>query len=129
MKKFTFRRSERLRLHKVFDFVFSKGAKTSTHGLVMWSYLGTPQARPKNEKFAAGTKKLGLVISKKTGGAVRRNRLKRLLREAFRLSKSGLQNDVRIIIYPRMQCRIDTLAEAREALGSLWARAKIARND
>ena len=45
--------------------------------------------------------RLGLSVSRKVGGAVVRNRWKRLIREAFRLTCSTLPGGVDLIVIPR----------------------------
>ena len=45
--------------------------------------------------------RLGVSVSKKIGGAVVRNRFKRLFREAFRLTQHELPRGVDIIMIPR----------------------------
>ena len=127
MKKFSFSRNSRLHGRRIFDFVFSEGSKCSTKDLVIWACA--PGERKAGKEFPAlikhGSKRLGLVISKKSGRAVQRNRLKRLLREAFRLSKDGLMDGAHIIVYPKAGCGIKTLLGARAALSAIWARARI----
>lgn len=116
MKKLTFSRASRLRLRKAFELIFANGSKTATKDFVMWHTLDT--------KPEAG-KQIGVIASKKTGGAVRRNRLKRLLREAFRLSKDELKDGARVIIYFKAGCTIDNLNEAAAALDRILMKARL----
>src|SRR5438132_13054172 len=45
--------------------------------------------------------RLGLPVSRKVGSAVRRNRLRRLYREAFRLTRSGMPIGLDLVLIPR----------------------------
>jgi ribonuclease P protein component len=50
---------------------------------------------------ALGHARFGVSVSKKLGAAVRRTALKRLLREAFRLSQQELPSDLDLILIPQ----------------------------
>ena len=45
--------------------------------------------------------RLGLSVSRKVGGAIVRNRWKRLIREAFRLSRPELPKGLDLVVIPR----------------------------
>ena len=71
---------------------------------------------------ALGRPRIGLSVSRKVGGAVVRNRWKRLLREAFRLSRSELPPNVDIVVIPRPAAEPE-LAALRGSLVRLSRRA------
>jgi ribonuclease P protein component len=65
--------------------------------------------------------RLGLSVSRRIGGAVVRNRWKRLLREAFRLSRLQLPEGIDLIVLPRPGVE-PTLAALLESLPRLASR-------
>ncbi|MBP5287686.1 MAG: ribonuclease P protein component [Elusimicrobiales bacterium] len=113
MKQFAFSRRSRLRLKKDFQAVFSADRKTVTKDIVAWHLI------------TEGPCKTGLMVSRKTGGAVRRNRIKRLLREALRLSQNQTKEGVRLVLYPKAGCRINNLSGAMAALDCVRRKAKL----
>jgi ribonuclease P protein component len=65
-----------------------------------------------------GHPRLGLSVSRKVGKAVVRNRWKRLIREAFRQSKSELPASLDLIVIPRSK-ELPSLAVVKTSLTRL----------
>ena len=91
-KRFTFSYGERLHLQRDFKRVFKTGRRLAHPALFI--YIEPRNGSPK-------TSRLGLVTSRKLGGAVQRNRLKRRLREIYRLHKHAFSVPLDIIFVPR----------------------------
>lgn len=71
------RRRNRLSRSRDFDAVYRHGRSVSTRYLVLYTF-------PRDEESGVGEEpRLGLAVSRKVGGSVERNRLKRQLRAAF----------------------------------------------
>jgi ribonuclease P protein component len=78
--------------------------------------------------------RLGLSVSRKVGNAVRRNRVKRMLREAFRLTRHGWPSldegglDLVVVVRPHEPVPLaeyqDHLARAVEAATRGWAKRR-----
>ncbi len=69
-----------------------------------------------------GGPRLGIVASKKTGNAVARNRIKRLVREYFRLNRRKMNQTEDIIVIARPKARIERYADVEEELKELLER-------
>jgi ribonuclease P protein component len=89
-----------------FDRVFRNGRSHAARELVIYAF-------PRDE---TGSVRLGLSVSRKVGGAVERNRVKRLLREAFGLESGKLPEGLDVVVIARPDA--NTLAE-REGLAGI----------
>ncbi|MBM3971223.1 MAG: ribonuclease P protein component [Planctomycetes bacterium] len=106
-----FPKTVRVRSRLDFDAVYERGLRVSDGCL---SLIVLPNGRPAS--------RLGLAVSKRSGNSVQRNQLKRLLREAFRLSQADLPTGLDLVVQPRTEAPIkfDVL---RQSLASLASRA------
>ncbi len=106
----TFRRADRLRRTREFRAAYAARARAADGRLVVY-------ARPNGY----GRSRLGCSVGKRCGGAVERNRIKRLLREAFRRGRAAWPPGYDLVVVPLG--RGYTAAEIEAGLGRLVAKA------
>lgn len=99
----SFPRRARLQRKREFERVFSAGQRCSA-----------PALRLIIARNDAGIPRLGLAVSRKVGGAVARNRVKRRLREIFRRERGLLPEPLDIVVVPQAGVDRLTFAELRE---------------
>ncbi|MCA8886295.1 MAG: ribonuclease P protein component [Hyphomonadaceae bacterium] len=106
--------SAKLRSKADFESIYARGSRRFDD-----AYLGL-RVRPND----VGRPRLGLAVAVKTAGsAVRRNRLRRVIRESFRLEQHALPA-VDIIVAARSASRNATSAQLRASLANFWNRIK-----
>jgi len=80
-------------------------------------------------KLSAGAKmKLGIVTSKKIGGAIERSRARRLLRESFRLHQHEFAQPVELVLVARNSIAKKKFADVEKDFLTALNRAKLLKN-
>ena len=91
----TFPKSERLQYGHQFRQIYERGRRVE--GRLLALYL---LDEPATDAAPSG-RAVGVVTGRKIGGAVQRNRARRLLREAYRLNKHKLKPNFQLVMVAR----------------------------
>jgi ribonuclease P protein component len=100
-----FQKSERLQRRAQFQRAYTEGRRVEGRVAVLYA-LETP----------GEPRAVGVVTSRKIGGAVVRNRARRLLREAYRLNKHKLKDHIQLVFVARTAIKGRSFAEVESAL-------------
>jgi ribonuclease P protein component len=115
--------SRRLSRSAEFERVYRHGRSTANRYMVLYAFPNSSAGRPR----------LGLSVSRKVGGAVERNRVKRLLREAFAQVEHELGSEQDVVVVARPEVRElaerDGLDGVAAALAELIERARLRDRD
>lgn len=105
--RYHFPRTLRVLRPREFERALRDGMRVNDQCLTLWGLpTGLSHAR------------LGLIVGRKHGNAVRRNRIKRILRSAFRLLQHELPQGLDLVCAPRVGAAIE-LAGCRGSLERL----------
>ncbi len=103
----SFPRRERLTTEREFREVFEHGRRAAGQAFIC--YVAEGQGR-----------KMGMAVSRKVGGAVVRNRVKRYIREVYRHERATLREEMRMVVVAKPAAAALTYAQSWEALRKLF---------
>ena len=109
--------SSSLKLNHIFRRLYSTSGQANS---IMVLYA---------RKNRSGTNRVGITVSKKLGHAVVRNRVRRRLREVYRLNEAKFQPGWDIVVVARSRCISASFQDIVSAYLALAAKAGILRPD
>ncbi len=120
---------DRLKKRWEFQRAYQKGRKYLNRYFVIYVFARSQSAPTSGDTETiadcnAGAR-LGITASKKVGKSVQRNRVKRLIREAFRALRPRMQPEYDVVVVGRTAACPLTCQEAQRGLYSLFRRAAI----
>ncbi|WP_314621669.1 ribonuclease P protein component [uncultured Selenomonas sp.] len=107
-------RSRILKKKKDFQAVYSRGKSYANRFLVLYVF--------RSNGFQG---KVGFAAGKKLGNAVKRNRIKRLLRESYRMHQSEIEEGVSLLLVGRKAALAVKCQELEKAFLALGRKAGI----
>lgn len=117
-QNYKFTKKERLRLANDFKKVYEQGKAYQSKKLVLF-VLDTSYAM----------RRIGFVAGKKVGKAVKRNKVKRLLREVYRLNKHRLISGIDLVVVAKREAAELGFKEIEEEILRLSKKAGLIRGE
>ncbi len=122
-----FPKAKRLLKHADFQRVYQSGRRQFTGNMTVFFLRRQSEAAPETGP------RIGFTVGKVLGGAVERNRIRRRMREAVRLSCAACEAPVDIVFNPRQSILglpfADLLSEVARCLRLAEQRARVAESE
>jgi len=115
--------TEPLRFNYEFARVYKRGVYTSGRCLVLHAFPRTSYIRRGRKPVSPDINRLGVTSSRKIRGAVKRNRVKRLLRENYRLIEPELRGGSDLILMMKPLDPLPDYFQVKREMRSLFKRA------
>jgi ribonuclease P protein component len=100
-----FPKEDRVRRRSDFLRVQRSGRRVATRSFLLFA-----------RRNGLGHGRLGITVSKRVGNAVRRNRVKRLVREVYRLNREMFPSDADLVVVAKKAATVDDYEEVRAEL-------------
>lgn len=107
-----------IKLNRDFKRLYYKGGCVGSDILVVYY-----------RKNSLKCNRLGITVGKKIGGAVVRNRIKRLVRESYRLMEDDIKNYYDIVIVARSKCAEADYKAVSGSMKRLFKKCKLLNNE
>lgn len=111
----------RLKTSRCFFLVFKKGKKFESENFIIYSFDLLKNNIDDSRKFA-------VIVKKEFGNAVKRNRIKRLIREVIRLMQHSIKDNYWFIIRPKKSCRLNTFRDVNDEISKLLFKADLLKD-
>lgn len=103
-----------IKLNREFRWLYSKGDSRAASELVLYY-----------KKRRRDGNRLGLTVSKKVGNAVTRNRVRRLIKENYRLSEDRLKGGYDMVFVARGRAATSDFHQIGKAMDYLFRKCEI----
>jgi ribonuclease P protein component len=111
MKEQAYRKLERVTSRSRFKTIYNQGVWRSSQNFTIVICANSQ-----------GLKRLGITVTRKTGNAVKRNKIKRLIREFYRLNKALFPDNHDVVIMAKKHTPPLTFKQACFELTELFTR-------
>jgi ribonuclease P protein component len=113
----------KLRKNNEFRTVYRRGKSSSTDILVLYIYKLNIKNKPEKEN------RVGISVSKKVGKSVIRSRVKRLIRESYRLNSNNLKQGYDFVFIARTTSKDKSFKEIEDSMKKLFKKAGLYNNE
>ena len=109
----TYPKSERLTKRAEYLDVYDKGERLMNSAFICFIV------------HTGSNRKFGLAVSRKVGGAVQRNRVKRFIREMYRTNRKAMKNQNNIVIIARPKAATLDYHQCCKAISQLFQKGEL----